>query len=594
MAQKIHERIVELVQAEGIDTLIGIPDPSFFAMFLAAAARGMRLVAPHHEQAGALMADGMYRLSGKPGVLCVNKGPGVANIAAGATMLAKENVPAVFIMAQRHRIYEQRVRRGKMQYQSQPPMFEGVMKYLGVVEYPEQLDEIMHEAFRRALSGVPGPTYVELPLSVMQAQLELPPAPPPSRYRLVHQRASDDGIAEAVRILKAASHPVLLVGQGAFVMRAHAAVAALARQLACPILQTTAALGVIDGMADRTFGYGTATAAEIVAKADAVVAIGTEIGEPLHYGRGRHWARGNVERKWIYIERDPTAIGVNRPIDVPLVGDLRDIVPQLHAALKGVDRKPPAELAGWTAAQAAEQRKLHETAPTRSTPIHPARLALESTRVLPKDVVIVRDGGASSMLFTAFQAQPASDFFWSSNWGGIGQGLPYALGAQLAVGDTRRVVLLTGDSSFLFHVSELETAVRKNLPVVCIVAVDYAWGIEVASYKAGFGQDCPAPEGRWTKSVRLDKTAESFGAHGEYVTRAEDIAPAVQRALASGKPAVVHVDVDPDVLSNFAELPGFAEFRTWYGEEGDNLGVTAAPAPGAAAAASPLTKGSGY
>jgi acetolactate synthase-1/2/3 large subunit len=597
MTTKIHERILDLIQAEGIDTLIGIPDPSFFAMFLEAEARRMRCVAPHHEQAGALMADGMWRMSGKPGVLAMNKGPGVANVVAGAAFLAKENVPAIFIMAQRHRLYEQRVRRGKMQYLSQPGLFEAAMKYVGVIEYPEQTDEIFHEAFRRALSGVPGPVYIELPLSVMQAQFDLPPAPAPHRYRMVHQQAGPDAIAEAVKLVKQASHPILLVGQGAFVSRAHDAVAALARTLACPIIQTTGGLSVLAELQERTFPYGSPVASEVVAKSDAVIAIGTEIGETLHYGRGRHWSRGNPDRKWIYIERDPLAVGVNRPIDVPLVGDLRDVVPQLTAALKPLARTASAELAEWGKTQAAQQRQLWDAASTRSAPIHPARLAVESTRVLPKDAVIVRDGGASSMLFTAFLQFPPRDFIWSQNYGGVGQGLPYALGAQLAVGAARRVVLLTGDSSFLFHISELETAVRKKLPVICIVAVDYAWGIEVASYKAGFGPNCSAPEGRWNTQVRLDKTAESFGAHGEYVERAEDIAPAVERALSSGKPAVVHVVIDADVNSNFAELPGFTEFRTWYGEEGDNLGVsTSAPAQNSApqGPATPLTRGSGY
>ena len=105
----VPERIVDLVEAEGVDTIFGIPDPSFFHMFLEAERRGMRIIAPHHEQAGALMADGYYRLTGKPGVMGINKGPGVGNIAAGAVYLAKENVPAVFIMAQRQRLYEEQV-----------------------------------------------------------------------------------------------------------------------------------------------------------------------------------------------------------------------------------------------------------------------------------------------------------------------------------------------------------------------------------------------------------------------------------------------------------------------------------------------------
>lgn len=596
---KVPERIVDLIAAEGIDTIFGIPDPSFFAMFLAAEKRGMRVIAPRHEQAGALMIDGMYRLTGKPGVIGVNKGPGVANIAAGANYLAKENVPAVFIMAQRHRFYEQHVRRGKMQYLSQPPLFAGAMKYMGTIEYPGQTDDILHEAFRRATSGVPGPVFVEMPLSIMQAELDLPPAPSPDRYRLDHQEASASAIAKAVELLKGAKSPILLVGQGAFACRAHDDIATLAKKLGCPIITTISVeISAPKGAEDRTFAYGSAVATEIVDKSDVVVAIGTEIGEPMHYGRGHHWKRGNAERKWIYVERDPTAIGVNRPIDVPLVGDLRDIVPQLLQAVQPLSRKDPAELSGWGSKHAAQKKELTASVSTTSQPIHPARLAVEATRSLSTDTVIVRDGGTSGMYFSALMQITPQDAMWNSNYGAVGPGLPYAVGAQIAAG-SRRVVLLTGDSSFLFHVAELETAVRENLPIVCVIAVDNAWGIECASYKANYGPDTSMPGALWNKGVRLDKTAESFGAYGEYVDRAEDIEPAVQRALASGRPAVVHVAIDAQANSSFAGIPGMSEFRTWYGEEGDNLGFAGTPAaaPQASAAAAsekPMDKGSGY
>ena len=140
------------------------------------------------------------------------------------------------------------------------------------------------------------------------------------------------------------------------------------------------------------------------------------------------------------------------------------------------------------------------------------------------------------------------------------------------------------------------TRPRATRPSPASVAVDHAWGIEAASYKANFGDNTPTPEARWHNQVRLDKTAESFGAHGEYVTRAEDIGPAVERALASGKPALVHVEVDRDVNSTFVGLPGFSEFRTWYGEEGDFLGVPGRDGtkPEAKEDAAPMTKGSGY
>jgi acetolactate synthase-1/2/3 large subunit len=585
--QTMPERLLDLIQAEGIDTLFGIPDPSFFAMFIEAEKRGMEIVSPHHEQAAALTADGYFRMTGKPVVLCMNKGPGVGNVVAGANFFRKENVPAVFIMAQRQRIYEQRVRRGKMQYMSQPPMYEGVMKYIGVIEYPDQTDEILHEAFRQAMSGVPGPTYVELPLGVMQAKFDLPPAPPPSRYRLVRQRADDLSISEAVALLEGAKAPVLLLGQGVFVSRAHEAATELAAKLACPVLQTNAVEAVLPGMEDRTFPFSSAAGTEIAAESDVVLAIGTELGEALNYGRGHAWKDGDAQRKWIYVERDGTAIGVNRPIDVPLVGDLRDIIPQLNTALAGVTRTLPEKLGGWTKLRDDTKQSLTDRIPTASQPIHTGQLAIEATKVLPADTILVRDGGASSMWFSALLQWTPRDAMWSSNWGAIGNGLPMALGAQLAVGDKRRVALLTGDSAFLFHISELETAVRKKLPLICIVAVDHAWGIEAASYKANFGDNTPTPEARWCDDVRLDKTAESFGAHGEYVDRAEDIGPAVERALASGKPAVIHVEVDKAGNSTFAGIPGFLEFRNWFGEEGDFLGVPGiAPPPVAAAGSS--------
>jgi len=179
---------------------------------------------------------------------------------------------------------------------------------------------------------------------------------------------------------------------------------------------------------------------------------------------------------------------------------------------------------------------------------------------------MVRDGGAVSIFTGAFGQIAPRDLMWSQNFGHLGTGLPHAIGAQIAVGDKRRVVLVTGDSSFLFHISELETAVRKNLPVVCIVGCDYSWGLEVTVYKSAFGPQSPETEAHWGTQLRLDKIAEGFGAHGEYVDRAEDIAPAVERALKANRPAVVQVAIDAH--ANATQVPGFDEFASWYGDGG--------------------------
>ncbi len=566
MTVAVHERMLQLFEAEGINTLFGIPDPSFVGMFICAEERGWQVIAPHHEQAGAFMADGLWRMTGKPGVIVGNQGPGVANLAAGAICAAKENVPTLFIAGQRQREFDQRVRRGRFQYTRQPRYFEEAMKYVGTIEFPEQTDEIVHEAFRHALSGTPGPVYIEYPMNVLPAQLDLPEPEPPERYRLTGQAASEPELEKALALIRAADSPILLVGQGAFVSRAHGAIAALAEALRCPLIQTPGAPAVLPGLEASTFPYASTAGTEAVADADLVIAVGTEIGEPLHYGIGRHWGKGRTDRKWVYVEREPLSIGVNRPIDAPLVGDLRSIVPQLTSALAADGRQAPASLSSLAERHASDQQALVDAVPAGDEPIHPARFVVEATRVLPDDAVLVRDGGGINIFTWAYSQLTPRDVLWSQNFGHLGTGLPHAIGAQIAVGEHRRVVLMSGDSAFLFHISELETAVRKNLPVICIVGCDYAWGMEVAVYKGSFGPQSPETEAHWGDQVRLDRIAEGFGAHGEYVERAEDIGPAVIRALESGKPAVVQVPVDG--LANATQIPGFQEFATWYGDAG--------------------------
>lgn len=559
----VSERILQLLEAEGIKTLFGIPDPSFFRMFTTAETRGWRVIAPHHEEAGAFMAEGMWRMTGRPGVVVGNQGPGVANLAPAAINAAKENAPVIFIAGQRKQIAAQRVRRGRIQYTPQWRYFEEAVKYVGIIEYPEQTDEIVHEALRRAQSGTPGPVYIEVPMNSMYAQVELPPPPPPEAYRIVHQPASSQSIDAAVALIREARQPILLVGQGAFTSRAHDSVAALARALECPVIQTYPVSSFLEGCEDRTFPCGFSSAgAAAVSSSDLVIAIGTEIGEPVHHGVGGHWAKGNVDRKWIYIERDPLAIGVNRPIDVPLLGDLRDVVPQLVDALKGKSRVRQPEVDAWVKMHAEYKAQCASSAPSNSVPVHPARFMVEATLAIPKDAVFVRDGGAISIFTWTYSQVTPRDSVWNQNFGHLGTGLPYAIGAQLVVGDSRRVVLITGDSAFLFHISELETAVRKKLPVICIVGCDYAWGVEVRGYRGMLGPNSLETEAHWGKQLRLDKIAEGFGAHGEYVERAEDIAPAIARALASGKPAVVQVPIDG--VANARDVPGHEEYKTWY------------------------------
>jgi len=565
MAVKVYERILELFEAEGMKTLFGIPDPNFVHMFITAEKRGWSVVAPHHEESAGFMAEAASRMTGKPGLCIGTLGPGVANL-AGAIMCAKvENSPVIFLGGQRARITEQRVRRGRIQFVKQAALVEPSVKYCASIEYANQTDEIIREALRVTQTGTPGPAYIEYPSHVILEDLDVPAPLAPESYRLVQQGASAQMIEKAAQLIKAAKQPILLVGHGAHCARAGEAVKALAKLMNCPVIQTSGGTSFIKGLEDRTFPYGfSAAAVDAVVKSDLCLAIGTELGEPVHYGRGRHWAENNANRKWIYVQLDPTAIGVNRPIDVPLVGDLRAIVPQLTEALKASERSASPELAGWVKSDAAQLKELATSAPSGKTPIHTARFVVEATEAFPKDGIMIRDGGATVIFqWTYSQAKP-HDVIWNQNFGHLGTGLPYAVGAMVADGGKRPGMLLTSDSAFLFHISELETAARLKLPLVCVVGVDYQWGLEVGVYKRTFGQGSAETGVHWSKDVRFDKIAEGFGCYGEYVDREENIGPAIQRAYASGKTGVIHVVIDPKV--NSEEMPNYGEFRTWYAE----------------------------
>ncbi|MFT5481843.1 MAG: acetolactate synthase-1/2/3 large subunit [Halieaceae bacterium] len=572
MSVKVYERILQLFEAEGVNTIFGIPDPNFVHMFVAAQERGWNIVTPHHELAAGFMAEGYARMTGTPALCIATLGPGIAN-AAGAMMCAKvENSPVIYIGGQRARVTEQRVRRGRIQFVKQEALFENSVKYSASIEYADQTDEIIRHALRVCQSGTPGPCYIELPGGIVTEDLDVPEPLAPSQYRLVQPGADANMIAKAAELITAAENPILLIGHAVQCTRAGAKVKELADLMSCPVIQTSGGTAFIEGLEDRTFPYLFSTVAdEIVAKSDLCVAIGTEIGEPVHYGKGYLWTEGNESRKWIYVELDPEAIGINRPIDVPLVGDLRTVVPQLSAALKDSPREEVADLQRWINEDKTRLAELAaERPPTDSGAMHTARWVVESTKAFPKNGIHVRDGGCTVIFtWTYLQSKP-HDVIWNQNFGHLGTGLPYAVGASVADGGKRPVLFTTSDSAFLFHIGELETVSRLNLPMVIVVGVDNAWGLEVGVYKRTFGHgNTNEPGVHWGKNVRFDKIAEGLGCQGMYVEDADDLGAAITEAFASGKPTVIHAPIDPVVNHGGNEnldTPNYARFRTWYAE----------------------------
>ena len=556
----VYTTLLDLCEAAGIRAIFGIPDPGFFHLFQAAEARGWTVVAPHHEAAGGFMAEGWARITGHPAICVGSLGPGITNAAPAMAHAMAEHSPVLFLGGRRGGLAGAPTRRGRFQHIAQLPLFAPAVKYAAAIEHPDDAGPVMAEALRAMANGTPGPAYVEVPGDVM---LATGPAVAP----VVQATATvdDTTVASAAAMIAAARLPVILAGHGVYTARAAARLADLARVLACPVVQTPAGRAVGPGLAGVTFPYGGAgPLREILAATDLVIAVGTEIGEQVHFGTRRHWRAGNEARRWIHIEADAAAIGVNRAIDLPMPGDLRQILPRLTAAV--APRAAHPDLARWSAAEAATRAAARAEAMAHpDTPIHPARLVLEATAAMPPDAMLIRDGGALVLFQLAFGQGPLRDILWSQNLGHLGTGLPIAIGAMLA-DPGRPALLLSGDSAMLFHIAELETAARLGLPLVCVVGVDHQWGLEVGMTRRLIGPGTAETGTHWARAVRFDQIAEGFGCAAAHVEQAADLAPVLAAAFVTARdqqrPFVVHATIDP--RANAEDIPGLAEFASWF------------------------------
>jgi acetolactate synthase I/II/III large subunit len=290
-----------------------------------------------------------------------------------------------------------------------------------------------------------------------------------------------------------------------------------------------------------------------------VLAVGTALGESMQYLLPPAWA-GPDRQRVVHLDADPGQIGVNRATDVALVGDakagLAAVLTQLRA--RGAPR-PMSDAAAAYAREYADFRRLliDGYANIDTTPIHPGRLAVEVARFLPEDAILALDGGDTGLWahLATTHRRPRS-FVWTGHYGHLGTGLPYAMGAKLANPD-RPVVLFTGDGAFGFNLQELETAAREAIPIVVVVNCDGAWGMETVYMHKTAGTTI----GVGLSDVRYDEVARALGCHGEMVDDSKELRGALDRAVAAGVPAVVHVAVDAAQNTN---PPGLDDFAAMY------------------------------
>ena len=533
--------VVKALKDEGVDTVFYITGGPMVDVASKCIEIGFNSVDVRHEQGASMAAHSYSRVLGKPGVCFAASGPGVTNLITGVGNAYLDAVPVVALGGASAMSQDGM---GAFQEMDQVGMFKPITKMSERIKDARRIPEIINKAFRVATSGQPGPVYVDLPGDVLYRVVEEDEVSFPKRPHQVPRVAGDPTLVkEAVALLKSAERPLVITGTGIMWSGAMQELKEFVELTGIPFYTTPQGRGVIPEDHALSFLGARNRAWK---EADVVLVVGTRLNFILGFGQAPRFAE---DVKMIQVDIADEEIGRNRAVDVGIVGDakmvLRQLIDEASDSFRGRD-----ELAWLDTLRGHDQRsqeKMNAIMQAESSPMHPLRLCKEVRDFMDRDAIIVVDG--HEILNFARQSVPTNAPGHRVNAGPngcMGVAVPFGLGAKVAKPDTQ-VIVLSGDGSFGMNGMEIDTMVRKNIPAIIVISNNGGWagaGVMNAGRDLGFS--------------RYDEMAKVFGAHGEFVERPEDIRPALERAVASGKPAVINVITDPSARSS---TQSFAAYR---------------------------------
>ncbi len=489
---------------------------------------GIRVVDTRHEQSAGHAAEGWARATGQPGVAAVTAGPGVTDAVTAVANAWRGGIPMVLIGGQGPNALREM---GSLQEMDHVTLMRSITRWSATVPEVRRIPDYLAMAFRKATTGVPGPVFLELPLDVLLTEEDDSFISWPENSRTRQATGGDPaGIEAAARLLAGAERPVAVVGTQWFFSPYRDALGEFLRRYDMPCFLNGGARGAL-APEDRHFFRLCRSGA--LAKADVVVIFGTPWDFRLGYGQSIE-----ADAKVIQVDLDPHVIGHNRGADVGLQADSGLVMKQLAEA----GSRPPS---GWIdQVRPMEQRqydKMRAEMASDASPVNPLRFAKELADAIPGDSTVICDGG--DIVGTAAKLV---DVRHPGHWmdpgplGTLGVGPGFAMAAQLARPNSP-VFIIYGDGSFGLNGFEFEAMARQGIPVIGVVGNDAAWTQIRRGQLEFFGEErSPATRLEFT---RYDRVVEALGGHGEYVERPEEMRPAIERALASGKPALVNVKI---------------------------------------------------
>jgi acetolactate synthase-1/2/3 large subunit len=521
------EWVVEALAREGVRHVFGIPGVHNLAVYDALLRQSaITHVLARHEQGAAFMADGYARASGAPGVVIVTSGPAATNTITPLAESYSGSIPVVVVMSDIAARLVGRDLGALHEVPNQIDCFRPVTRWAEALIDATAIPASIAGAFELLRTGRPGPMALSIPHDLLAARVEAT-LPPRSGAGRPPCHVAD--VESAARLLRDAERPLIIAGGGVIAAGAAAELAALARRLQAPVVTTVAGRGVVserDPLWHSVLPDRRATAPALAA-ADVVLAVGTKLG---HRSLEKLGAGPGAEQTLIHLDLDPGVIGRQYKARVAVVGDARDGLAGLVAALG----PGPAARTGWDRERLAALRA--DAGPRFTREVAETMAALR--RALPDDAIVVNDQtGLTYWMEHKFPVLAPRTFLYPTGSAVLGYAVPAAIGAKIARPE-RPVVAVAGDGGFMFSVAELATAVKYRLPIVFLVINDERFGAIKFLQERLYG-------GRWGEADLTNPDfvalARAFGARGERLPAPDALPEAVARALAAGGPTLLEL-----------------------------------------------------
>ncbi len=524
--------VAKRLKAHGVTKLFTLSGGHLFSIYDGCREEGIDIVDVRHEQSAAFAAEGWAKATREPGVCALTAGPGVTNGMSGMASALMNGSPLVALGGRAPAL---RWGMGSLQEIDHVPFVAPVTKLARTAASTAEIPALVDEALRASLAPPSGPTFVDFPLDqvFMESDVDADaPASLPDPARL----PDGDALERAADLLRGAERPVVMAGTGLYWAHAESELQALCRELQVPVFLNGLARGCV--AADDPLFFSRARSTGLKGADVALV-----VGVPMDFRLGFGGSFGD-DTKLIVIGSSPPERPHPRAVDAELYGSVGASLDALRSSAAG-----GADTSSWVKTlratesekRAAEQDDLSDD----RAPLHPMRVYHELGQVLDRNAVVIGDGG-DFVSFAGRMIETYEPGCWMDPgpYGCLGAGPGFALAAKIA-NPGRQVCLLLGDGAFGFAGMEFDTFVRHGVPVVGVMGNNGIWALEKHPMEFLYGYSVAAD---LQPGLRYDEVVKALGGHGELVERPDELRPALERAFASGRPALVNVLTDPSVV----------------------------------------------